>query len=117
MAASRSCATDSLQGAQLAKARHHRERAAGKLARKRGKRPPYSRILIVCEGKKTEPQYFEEICIQNRVPSAHVTVLHSQLGTQPRQVVDFAEAKFNESKAYEQVYAVFDRDQHATYHD
>ena len=101
----------------MAKSRHHRERAAGKLARKRGKRPPYPRILIVCEGKKTEPQYFEEIRIQNRVPSADVKIVHSEFGTQPRQVVDYAEMLFKKSKAYEHVYAVFDRDQHATYHD
>jgi len=101
----------------VAKGRHHRERAAGKLARKLGKRPPYPRILIVCEGKKTEPQYFEEIRILNRVPSAHVKVVHSEFGTQPRQVVDYAEALFKKSKAFEHIYAVFDRDQHTTYHD
>jgi hypothetical protein len=101
----------------VAKGRHHRERAAGKLKRKQGRRPPYPRILIVCEGKKTEPQYFEEIRISNRVPTAHVTVLHSELGTQPRQVVDFAEQTFLASRAYEHVYAVFDRDAHPTYHD
>lgn len=101
----------------MAKGRHHRERAAAKLKRKQGKRPPYPRILVVCEGSKTEPNYFDEIRIRNRVPSAHITVLHSELGTQPRQVVDFAEAKFHETRAYEQVYAVFDRDEHRTYHD
>lgn len=101
----------------MAKGRHHRERAAAKLKRKQGKRPPYPRILVVCEGSKTEPHYFNEIRRRNRVPSAHITVLPSELGTQPRQVVDFAEAKFLETRAYEHVYAVFDRDAHPTYHD
>ena len=41
----------------------------------------------------------------------------SGAGTQPRQVVDFAEITFTRNRRYEQVYAVFDRDAHPTYHD
>jgi hypothetical protein len=82
-----------------------------------GRRPPYDRVLIVSEGKKTEPLYFDDIRKKNRIPSAHISVLHSDYGTQPRQVVDFAEAKFLETKEFEWVFAVFDRDDHGTYHD
>jgi len=57
-------------------------------------------IAIVRKGKKTEPQYFAEIRIQNRVPSAHVKVVHSELGTQPRRVVDYAEALFEALRAH-----------------
>jgi hypothetical protein len=85
------------------------------LARKRGNRPTYARVLIVCEGEKTEPLYFEEIRQRNRVPSAHVTVLPSDYGTQPLQVVNYAVDTFNKTKAFEHVFAVFDRDAHATY--
>jgi hypothetical protein len=91
-------------------------RSARDLRRKRGQRPPYDRVLIVCEGKKTEPQYLEEIRKINRVPPVHVRVVHAGR-TQPRQIVDDAEALFNESREYEHVYAVFDRDDHATYHN
>jgi len=45
-----------------------------------------------------------------------VRVVHAGR-TQPRQIVDDAEALFNESREYEHVYAVFDRDDHATYHN
>jgi hypothetical protein len=96
--------------------KHRRERRDAELARKKGKRPTYPRVLIACEGKKTEPFYFEDIRKQYRVPSAHVRVLQAD-GTQPRQVVDFAEKTFNASKEYEWVFAVFDRDDHQTYHD
>jgi RloB-like protein len=89
----------------------------GKLGRAKGRRPPYPRILITCEGKKTEPLYFEDIRKKNRVPSAHVRVLHSDFGTEPRQVVDFAESKFLETREFEWVFAVFDRDDHRTYHN
>ena len=94
-----------------------RDRSAKALSRRRGKRPPYDRVLIVCEGEKTEPNYFNDIRRQNRVPSAHVRVLPSDYGTQPRQVVNFAEYLFLESREYDWVFAVFDRDEHPTYHD
>ena len=93
-----------------------RSRTARELSRKQGKRPAYDRVLIVCEGKKTEPQYFEEIRKINRVPPVHVRVVHAGR-TEPRQIVDDALTLFNESREYECVYAVFDRDQHRTYND
>ncbi len=74
----------------MARDNHPRERQARKLARKKGTRPPYPRILIVTEGEKTEPQYFDEICRQERIPSAHVVVLNSQDGTEPAQIVEYA---------------------------
>lgn len=101
----------------MARDNHPRARKARALERKKGKRPPYDRVLIVCEGEKTEPNYFEEIRVQLRIPTAHVQVLPSALGTQPRQVVDYAEQVFVERREFDVVYAVFDRDDHDTYHD
>ncbi len=100
-------------------------RQAAKLARKRARRASYDRILIVSEGSKTEPQYFCEIRAHFRLHTANVQVQPSALGTQPLQVVEYAEqlflngdpAKQIQPKAFEQVYAVFDRDNHGTYHD
>lgn len=100
----------------MAKSKHWRERKKQEIARKKGKRPPYARVLIVCEGSKTEPQYFEDIRRKNRVPTAHIRITNAD-GTQPRQIVDFAEALFNETKEFDWVFAVFDRDEHPTYHD
>jgi hypothetical protein len=86
------------------------------LRRKQGERPPYERLLIVCEGKKTEPLYFEDVRIQGRVPSAHIKIVHSELGTEPIQVVESAEAEFyNAERRFDRVFAVFDRDEHLTY--
>jgi RloB-like protein len=72
---------------------------------------------VACEGEKTEPIYFEDIRRMKRISSAHVRILHSGYGTEPRQVVDFAVDKFRESKSFEWVFAVFDRDDHRTYMD
>jgi hypothetical protein len=96
-------------------ARRNRERKASDLRRKKGTRRPYDRILIVCEGSKTEPNYFEEIRQEARIPSADIKVLHSAAGTAPIRIIDFAIEEFGKARAYERVYAVFDRDDHASY--
>jgi hypothetical protein len=45
----------------------------------------YPRILIVTEGRKTEPQYLEEIRTKYRLNSANIAVHHSNIGTSPMQ--------------------------------
>ena len=92
-----------------------RARSGRGLRRRAPKRPPYSRVLIVCEGEKTEVNYFEEIRQKARLPSVNLRVIHSPLGTEPQQIVQGAKEEFLKSKGYEQVYAVFDRDEHLTY--
>ena len=99
----------------MARQRNPKARGLGELRRKRWTRPQYDRVLIVCEGRKTEPNYFEEIRQEARIPSAHVSVLHSEFGTEPLQIVEFAEAEFLRGRAYDRIYAVFDRDDHQTY--
>lgn len=101
----------------MARDNHPRARQAAALARKKPARPRYDRVLIVCEGSKTEPHYFDEIRQAYRIPTAHITVLPSALGTEPRQVVDSAQQEFLKSREYERVYAVFDRDDHLTWSD
>jgi hypothetical protein len=96
---------------------HPRARQAAKLARRQGKRPPYDRILIVCEGSKTEPLYLDDIRKQLRIPTADVKVIHSANGTEPRQVVDSAEQMFLASRNFDLVVAVFDKDDHLTYNN
>lgn len=95
------------------------------LERKQGRRASYDRILIVSEGSKTEPNYFREIRAAHRLHTANVEVRPSGLGTAPVQVVQYAQGLFEngdrhkniQPRAFEQVYAVFDRDDHDSYHD
>lgn len=87
------------------------------MKRKRGNRATFDRILIVCEGKKTEPNYFDDIRQELKLPKTEVRVIHSDAGTEPRQIVDYAEKVFCEEPSFDIVYAVFDRDEHKTYHD
>lgn len=102
-----------------------KERQRRQLERKLNRRASYDRILIVSEGSKTEPNYFKEIRAEYRLHSANVEVQPSALGTQPLQVVDYARELFEKGdshkgirpRGFEQVYAVFDRDDHRTFHD
>jgi len=97
-------------------ARHPRSRRSRDLRRRRGNRPPYDRVLIVCEGLKTEPYYFGEIRQKAKIPSAYIYVVPSGMGTNPISVVKYAEAVFNDKgKGFERIYAVFDRDDHQDY--
>lgn len=100
-----------------------KERQQKQLERKQGRRASYDRILIVSEGSKTEPNYFREIRVAHRLHTANVEVQPSELGTSPIQVVQYANALFEQGdrhkkiqpRAFEQVYAVFDRDDHGSY--
>jgi len=101
-----------------------RERQRRQLERKLGRRAGYDRILIVSEGSKTEPNYFKEIRAEYRLHSTNIEVQPGALGTEPIQVVNYACELFEKGdrrkgirpRAFEQVYAVFDRDAHRTYH-
>lgn len=69
---------------------------------------PKQRILIVCEGEKTEPNYFKAF----KVTSATVVVIG--LGTNTVKLVSFAlllkEKALKKEIPYDQVWCVFDRD-------
>ena len=100
-----------------------KERQKQSLERRSGKRAPYERVLIVSEGSKTEPNYFGEIRDQYRLHTANVQVRHSELGTSPIQVVQYAAELFEngdrhkkiQARVYDRIYAVFDRDDHQSY--
>lgn len=106
-------------------ARDHapQERQRQQLERKQNRRASYDRILIVSEGSKTEPNYFREIRAAYRLHTANVEVQPSERGTAPIQVVQYARDLFErgdrlksiQPRAFEQVYAVFDRDDHDSY--
>jgi hypothetical protein len=101
----------------------HRQ-ASRELKRRAAVRQPYERLLIVCEGAKTEPHYLCEIQQAYRLSTAHVQVLHSQFGTEPQQVLDYALVVFKDGdrargvhpKSFDRIVVVFDRDEHKSYH-
>ena len=78
-------------------------RQHAQLERKLNKRPSYDRILIVCEGSKTEPFYLKEIRQTYRLHTANVEVRPCQLGTAPIQVVQYAKELFEQGDRHKRI--------------
>jgi hypothetical protein len=91
-----------------------KERKVELLRRRRATKAPYDVILIVCEGAKTEPNYFTELKKAFRLSNANVRICGR--GSDPLSVVDFAIETFRREPEFDRVYCVFDRDRHTTYH-
>ncbi len=89
-------------------------------ARTLNKRKPYDRVLIVSEGEKTEPIYFEELRVFYDLDSANI-VVDGDSDSSPISVVEYAYELYLKDKKsgdlYNRVYCVFDRDTHASYFD
>ena len=68
-------------------------------------------MLIVCEGEKTEPYYFEGLRRAWRLSNANIRV-RSAGGSDPLSLVRFALAEMR-SGDYDRAFCVFDRDAHA----
>lgn len=93
-------------------------KAADRLERRKAKRSSYEKVLIVCEGEKTEPNYFNE-CIQfYKLNTANVEI-DGTCGSSPASVlkraIELWEAEDRKGDPYDRVYCVFDRDSHETY--
>lgn len=86
--------------------------------RRKATRKPYERVLIVCEGEKTEPFYFEDIKVLLEIDSANIEI-DGTCGSSPISVVKHAfmlfERDCSSGEIYNKVYCVFDRDSHETY--
>ncbi|WP_293647304.1 RloB family protein [Thiolapillus sp.] len=81
---------------------------------------PRARMLIVCEGTKTEKYYFENA---RQVLGVHrgqaVVEVRSGEGSNPKNIVETARnlkiKAEKEGNAFSSVYCIFDRDEHAHY--
>ena len=91
------------------------------LQRKRAIREPYDRVLIVTEGEKTEPSYFDGLVSYYEINTANVKVLPSSTGSDPESIVRTA-IRFRDEESllgeqYDRVYCVFDKDSHVNFED
>lgn len=85
------------------------------VARRRPKREPYDRVLIVCEGAKTEPNYFSELARHYELSTANIEIVGA--GADPLTIVKkgkkWQQKERRTGEKYDRVYCVFDRDEHA----
>jgi hypothetical protein len=99
--------------------RARRKKNLNDLIREQGNSKSAPSVLIVCEGKKTEPLYFSSLTNFYRLQTIEVVCAQ---GSAPTSIVADAAARKKsrvlESKqsvakvAYEKVYCVFDVDEH-----
>ena len=94
-------------------------KAAPQLGRRKPVRATYDKVLIVCEGEKTEPLYFKELVDYYEIHSANVRV-SGECGSDPLSVVNhgiklYEDERLVESGTFDRVYCVFDRDAHTNY--
>jgi hypothetical protein len=82
-----------------------KENSRGYSMRKINTREVRQRFLIVCEGAKTEPNYFKSF----RVPKDVIQIDIEGVGENPSKLVESAN-KFNTQEDYDRVWCVFDRD-------
>jgi len=96
---------------------HHKRKhkTSSSLKRKISERDPYDVVLIVCEGEKSEVNYLKAFHDELELNSANIEV--SGLGSGPLKIVEYALKKFNETKEFNRIYCVFDKDQHPDYQD
>lgn len=90
-------------------------RTAASLMRKQAKRAPYEMVLIVCEGEKTEPNYFSALINDLQLNTANIVIVKNNEGSSPRTIVDFALEEYKKEKEYDRIFCVFDKDNHSTY--
>jgi len=90
-----------------------KKRKVESLRRRRATIAPYDVVLIVCEGEKTEPNYFAALKRVFRLSNTNIKVCGC--GSDPITLVNFAIATFKREREFDRVYCVFDRDRHTTY--
>lgn len=94
---------------------HHRRKAKlrSDVSRRKASRSPYEKVLIVCEGEKTEPVYFSELIDHYEINSANIRIT-GNCGSDPLSVVNHALKLYQEEKVkgdnFDHVYCVFDQD-------
>lgn len=92
--------------------RHRKPRRSGsKIARRHAAKFPSQRVLIVCEARKTEPNYFSGWKKEHYLTSVRIVVV-SGGGLTPIDTIERAVkiAKDSASDPYDAIFCVFDHD-------
>jgi hypothetical protein len=94
---------------------HHRRKIKSRNDFLRGKenKSQKEKILIVCEGEKTEINYFEELKSKLRLSALQVSV-HQSPRNCPLVLATYAEEKSRKNE-FDKIYCVFDKDTHTNF--
>ena len=92
---------------------HQKKRGADSYERKPADKSARKRLLVVCEGSKTEPHYFKDMRHDLRLKTADVMVCGKECGSDPVSVYNYAVKTFEEDDlGYDLVFCVIDTDDH-----
>ena len=86
------------------------------LERRPPSRIPKPIVLVVCEGAKTEPTYFQALRKAKRMSPEQIKIVPGEEGSHPKKVVEYAKSLKEEIRQdgliVDEVWCVFDRDIH-----
>lgn len=83
-----------------------------RLARRSASREGLPTVLVVCEGRETEPNYIDGLRAHLRVNAAAVRVVRGDSVTDPIGLVRKAQKLFKADRDFDQVYVICDGDSH-----
>ncbi len=85
------------------------------LSRRPAKLEPRLRIMLVCEGEKTERIYFTLFAAALRAANVQLEIPPRECGTDPKSVIAFGMTKFDEDVGIDRCFCIIDRDTHANF--
>ncbi len=83
--------------------------------RRHHNRVPKNRILIVCEGKVTEPHYFKGLIEFYRINNVKIEGIGATPGHLVKRATRLRDNERKEGGFFDKVYCVFDRDNHSDF--
>lgn len=89
-----------------------RRKSLNQLRRGRPTRTPRRRLLLVCEGEKTERIYFSLYLRDLRAANVRLEIAKRDCGSDPLSLVRYAKARMKEDRGIDECYCVIDRDTH-----
>ena len=92
-------------------------RNSGDLRRRSRGLTEFTRLLIACEGSKTEPNYFCGLCRQLGLRGTIVEIAGEECESAPISVYRYAAERAVDDGGFDEIYCVFDRDRHPTFAD
>lgn len=88
-----------------------RPKNKSKLQRRKPQRVTFERVLIVCEGEKTETGYLDDLRRSQGLTGVRIV----GRGAGPKAVWVRTQEEFERDRDYDRIFCVFDRDTHAHY--
>ncbi len=90
-------------------------RNLGDLKRRAPTRNPKMRILLVCEGEKTERIYFSMFLAELRAANVSLEIAKRECGSDPLAIVRYAKNLMRKDPDIDYCYCVIDRDSHSNF--